>query len=107
MARKVVPLNRLDGGKGRPHLLGMANPSSSSPSGSSGKNARGKTGAGTTAAPKPPVDGRPNGNTVTARPSADQIAQRAYEIYERDGRQPGRELENWLRAEAELANETH
>jgi hypothetical protein len=35
-------------------------------------------------------------------PSYEQIAQRAYEIYERDGRQPGRELENWLRAEAEL-----
>jgi Protein of unknown function (DUF2934) len=37
-----------------------------------------------------------------AEPTAEQIALRAYEIYEREGRQDGRDLENWLRAEAEL-----
>jgi len=39
---------------------------------------------------------------ATARPSDEQIARRAYEIYEREGRQPGTELQNWLAAEAEL-----
>jgi hypothetical protein len=38
----------------------------------------------------------------TGEPTVEQIAQRAYEIYEREGRQDGRDLENWLRAEAEL-----
>jgi hypothetical protein len=41
--------------------------------------------------------------TINARPSDDAIALRAYEIYERDGRQPGTELQNWLKAEAELS----
>jgi Protein of unknown function (DUF2934) len=40
---------------------------------------------------------------ASARPSDDEIARRAYEIYEREGRQPGTELGNWLKAEAELA----
>jgi hypothetical protein len=44
---------------------------------------------------------------VVGRPTDEQIAARAYEIYEREGRQPGRELENWLRAEAELTAGTH
>ena len=32
----------------------------------------------------------------------DSIARRAFEIFETDGRSPGRELEHWLRAESEL-----
>ena len=39
---------------------------------------------------------------ASARPSDEEIARRAYEIYEREGRQPGRELQNWLAAEEEL-----
>lgn len=40
---------------------------------------------------------------AAARPVAhDDIARRAYELYEAEGRQAGRELEYWLRAEAEL-----
>ena len=38
----------------------------------------------------------------SARPSQEEIAKRAYEIYERNGCQPGCEMENWLAAEAEL-----
>jgi hypothetical protein len=37
-------------------------------------------------------------------PTPEQIAQRAYEIYEREGRQEGHDLENWLKAEAELGS---
>jgi hypothetical protein len=40
--------------------------------------------------------------TASARPTSEDIARRAYEIYEREGRQPGTELQNWLKAEAEL-----
>jgi HSP20 family molecular chaperone IbpA len=32
----------------------------------------------------------------------DQITQRAYEIFERNGSMPGRDLENWTQAEREL-----
>jgi hypothetical protein len=39
---------------------------------------------------------------LSARPSEEEIARRAYEIYEREGCQTGTELQNWLRAEAEL-----
>lgn len=40
--------------------------------------------------------------TASARPSEELIAQRAYEIYQQGGCQPGSELQNWLQAEAEL-----
>jgi DUF2934 family protein len=62
-------------------------------------------------------DGKTNGSTARAasateqqtastRPSNEDIARRAYEIYEREGRQPGTELQNWLKAEAELSGST-
>lgn len=35
-----------------------------------------------------------------------EIAKRAYAIWEREGRPKGREVEHWLRAEAELAATT-
>jgi hypothetical protein len=35
----------------------------------------------------------------------EQIRRRAYELYERRGREAGHETEDWLRAEAELARE--
>jgi DUF2934 family protein len=35
----------------------------------------------------------------------EQISRRAYEIYERRGREAGHEVEDWLQAEAELASE--
>jgi hypothetical protein len=34
--------------------------------------------------------------------SSEDIARRAYELYEEEGRQDGRDVEYWLRAEAEL-----
>lgn len=36
------------------------------------------------------------------RPSPEQIARRAYEIFEARGRTSGREVEDWLQAEREL-----
>jgi outer membrane protein TolC len=35
------------------------------------------------------------------------IAQRAYELYEQRGRQEGRDLEDWLKAERELCGAVH
>jgi hypothetical protein len=35
------------------------------------------------------------------------IAQRAYELYKQRGRQEGRDLEDWLKAERELGGAVH
>ncbi len=37
-----------------------------------------------------------------AAPSYEDISRRAFEIWDSSGRQPGHDLENWLRAESEL-----
>jgi len=36
------------------------------------------------------------------RPTHEEIAQRAYTLFEKKGRVPGHEMENWLEAEAQL-----
>lgn len=38
-------------------------------------------------------------------PTADEIAQRAYEIFLARGGEPGRDLDDWLQAESELLRE--
>jgi hypothetical protein len=48
------------------------------------------------AGPKNSTDSMP---TVT--PSQDRIRERAYELYERHGREPGQHEQDWLRAEQE------
>ena len=40
---------------------------------------------------------------ATNGPTHEEIAERAYEIFEKSGRKPGHDLENWLAAEAQLA----
>jgi hypothetical protein len=42
-----------------------------------------------------------------ARPTDEQIAARAHAIYEASGCLPGRDLENWIRAETELLQQCH
>jgi len=37
------------------------------------------------------------------KPTHEQIAQRAYAIFEQSGRIPGRDQQNWLQAEKELS----
>jgi len=39
---------------------------------------------------------------VAVPPTYEEIARRAFEIYQREGCLPGRDFENWLKAEAEL-----
>ena len=36
--------------------------------------------------------------------SQDMIRERAYELYEKRGREPGRDEQDWLRAEREILN---
>ena len=38
-------------------------------------------------------------------PAADEIAQRAYEIFLARGEEPGHDLDDWLQAESELLGE--
>jgi hypothetical protein len=40
--------------------------------------------------------------TETPRNAEDEIRRRAYELYEQDGREHGRDREHWLRAETEV-----
>ena len=41
--------------------------------------------------------------TSNHKPTQEQIAQRAYAIFEQSGRVAGRDLQNWLQAERELS----
>ena len=54
--------------------------------------------------------GRTKGGRTSARkeppaPSYDEIAQRAYELFQRRGREPGHEQDDWLQAERDLREE--
>ena len=53
---------------------------------------------------KPPASAPPLSLPQTETPLGleDEIRRRAYELYEEDGRQEGRQHEHWLRAEAEI-----
>jgi hypothetical protein len=56
-------------------------------------------------------EGRPPGRTgVSETPEADEslrrrIEERAYELFEKRGRTPGRHLEDWLEAERQVLQE--
>jgi Protein of unknown function (DUF2934) len=52
----------------------------------------------TTRKPQTDIGIKPNPNL------ADQIRRRAYELYEERGREEGREVEDWLRAEEEVTS---
>jgi hypothetical protein len=43
----------------------------------------------------------------TPRNAEEEIRRRAYELYEQDGRQHGRDREHWLRAEAEVVSRSN
>ena len=61
--------------------------------------------------PRPGPAGEQTGQMAQAfkRAAADHahIAQRAYELYEQRGRQDGRDLEDWMKAERELGEAMH
>ena len=66
-----------------------------------------KTSSGQTQAPE--ESGVGNGNGMHSREtgliSPEDIAARAYQIYEREGRVDGRDAEHWFQAESELRAE--
>jgi hypothetical protein len=43
-----------------------------------------------------------SGRHEAATPTRDDVARRAYELFQARGGEPGHELENWLEAEREL-----
>jgi HSP20 family molecular chaperone IbpA len=51
---------------------------------------------------EPPIVIKTTGLSAEAKEMLDAIARRAYEIFESKGKVKGRELDNWLQAEAEL-----
>ena len=63
------------------------------------------------ATPNTSPSGEQTGQMAQAfkRAAADHahIAQRAYELYEQRGRQEGRDLEDWVKAERELGGAVH
>ena len=44
-------------------------------------------------------------SAIDFAPSADEVARRAYFAFENEGSRPGREVQHWLEAEAELLAE--
>ena len=51
---------------------------------------------------------KPGDKTIAAEPDStreDEIRRRAFEIYLERGREPGRDLEDWLQAERELTTD--
>ena len=61
--------------------------------------------AAETAGQTPPEAGQTaqrDGATPAAPPAYDDIARRAYELYQQRGAADGQEVDDWLRAEAEL-----
>jgi DUF2934 family protein len=53
--------------------------------------------------PSDPTKKPPSKSVTEAAQFEDQIRERAYELYELRGREDGHDLEDWLRAEEELA----
>ncbi len=47
----------------------------------------------------------PYAHSVGAAASADDVARRAYEIYEGEGRPQGRQLQHWTQAQRELSQQ--
>jgi hypothetical protein len=58
--------------------------------------------------PSKPAPGphAPSGNILSEVQQNEAICRRAREIYEHSGRIPGRDLQNWAQAEAEIRSET-
>jgi len=46
--------------------------------------------------------GRPSAGSELPTPSHDEIARRAYELFQRRGGEPGHEQDDWLQAEQDL-----
>src|SRR5271170_6114266 len=44
-------------------------------------------------------------NEINFVPSSDEVARRAYFCYENEGSKPGRDVQHWLKAEADLIAE--
>jgi hypothetical protein len=52
-----------------------------------------------------PGNGNESGGNGASMFSSEEIAERAYQIFEREGRSDGRDMDHWLQAEQELRRE--
>jgi hypothetical protein len=52
-----------------------------------------------------PIAGEPPSASGALQPTHDEIAARAYELYERRGDQNGSDVQDWLSAESQLRDE--
>jgi hypothetical protein len=52
--------------------------------------------------PRRPSTPKPNGNGGTSTVSSDEVARRAYEIYQSRGGQHGADFDDWIQAEKQL-----
>jgi len=68
------------------------------------KHSNGQSQNSTSASPAAPVVDEKQSEKDFA-PSSDEVARRAYFSYVNEGSQPGREVQHWLAAEAELIAE--
>jgi hypothetical protein len=56
-------------------------------------------------APRPTPNAGMDANEINFAPSPDEVARKAYFSYENEGSQPGRDVQHWLKAEADLIAE--
>ena len=56
-------------------------------------------------APRPTSAAGIDQNEINFTPSTDEVARKAYFAYENQGSQPGHEVQQWLKAEADLIAE--
>ncbi len=61
-----------------------------------------KPAAGAAASAAKPAVKAPVKTQAVAEPTREEISSRAFQIWDQTGRAPGRDVENWLQAEAEL-----
>jgi hypothetical protein len=56
-------------------------------------------------APRPTSTAGIDQDGISFTPAPDEVARKAYFVYENEGSQPGHEVQHWLKAEAELIAE--
>jgi hypothetical protein len=105
---KATPRPKDKGGESRSRpaaAQGAKTVTSATPPGGTPSSARGVEAASTGSAMTPAPTRPTIAVAVLPEPSFEEIAARAYEIWDKQGRPPGRERDNWIDAERQLRAE--